>query len=158
MGQGRTTWRILVVDDDERVARSLQEGLAVMPGCEVCVATSGKQALACLARAPFDLVITDFKMPRMSGMTLAAHIHQLYPQTAIAMLTAHDSAALREEAARIPILAILEKPIALGRIRRAVRELLQQHSACGAQYRPLDGRHVRDEAGHPPKAGCGVAA
>jgi CheY-like chemotaxis protein len=125
-------WRILVVDDEERVALSLQEGLETLPNCEIAVATNGEQALRYFEEWPFDLLITDYRMPRMSGMALAARVRRRYPETAIIMLTAHDSHVLREQAARLSILGVLEKPVGLMKVRDASLEALEDRNGPGA--------------------------
>ena len=116
--------RILVVDDEENVALSLRAGLEAILQCEVTAVNGGEQALRLLARQPFDLLITDYKMPGMDGMALAAHIRLLYPETKIVMITAYGSDELCEQAARASVRRILDKPVALEDIRSAVIEAL----------------------------------
>ena len=118
--------RILVVDDEEMVAMIIQEGLESLPNCQVVMATSGEQALQLFAQQPFDLVITDYKMPGVSGLTLAARIRQLYPQTVIIMITAYGDDILRDLAAQVSILRILDKPVKLKEIRDTTLEALEQ--------------------------------
>jgi CheY-like chemotaxis protein/anti-sigma regulatory factor (Ser/Thr protein kinase) len=118
--------RILVVDDEENVALTLQAGLERLPNCEVTVATSGEQALQLFEQQPFDLVVTDYKMPGTDGMMLAARIRQKYPETAIVMITAYSSDELREQAARASIQHILDKPVKLTEVRSAALEALSR--------------------------------
>jgi CheY-like chemotaxis protein len=118
--------RILVVDDEENVALTLQAGLEQLPNCEVAVATSGEQALQLCEQRPFDLVVTDYKMPGTDGMMLAARVRQNYPETAIVMITAYSSDDLREQAARASIQRILDKPVKLTEVRLAALEALSQ--------------------------------
>jgi two-component system NtrC family sensor kinase len=61
--------RILVVDDEESIQKLLT-GVLEMDGHEVHIATNGREALERVQREPFDLVITDVKMPVMSGPDL----------------------------------------------------------------------------------------
>ena len=65
--------RILVVDD-ALIIRELQRAILVRAGFEVRVATDGNDALASLAEAPSDLVLTDLQMPNMGGYALTAAI------------------------------------------------------------------------------------
>jgi two-component system sensor histidine kinase EvgS len=115
---------ILIVDDDENVALSLQEGLTILPNCRIAVAVNGNQALQIFRRQPFDLLITDYNMPGMDGMTLARQIRQLNPQTAIIMLTAYNSDALRDQADGADIECILDKPVGLTKMRGAALQAL----------------------------------
>jgi CheY-like chemotaxis protein len=119
--------RILVVDDEENVALTLQSGLEKLPNCEVAIATSGEEALLLFAQQPFDLMVTDYKMPGTDGMTLAARIRQAYPPTSIVMITAYTNDDLREQAASI--YSILDKPVKLAQVRSAALEALGQAEA-----------------------------
>jgi CheY-like chemotaxis protein len=103
--------RILIVDDEPVVALGLQEGLEGLPNCEVAVATCSTQALQLFEQQSFDLLITDYKMPDTDGMALATHVRP------IIMITAHASDALREQAARVSIQRVLDKPVELAEIR-----------------------------------------
>lgn len=118
--------RVLVVDDEEIVALALREALEGIPGCEVSIASCGERALHLFVQQPFDLLITDYKMPGTDGLTLAARVRQLYPQTAVIMITAHGGDDLYEKAARVPIQRILDKPVGIVEIRGAVLEALGQ--------------------------------
>jgi CheY-like chemotaxis protein len=88
------------------------------------VAYNGEQALQLLAQRPFHLVITDYKMPGMDGITLAARVRQLYPNTVIIMMTAYNSDELRGQAARVSIRRILDKPIEISTVRSVTLEAL----------------------------------
>jgi CheY-like chemotaxis protein len=121
--------RILVVDDEENVALTLQSGLERLPNCEVAIATSGEEALQLFAQRPFDLMVTDYKMPGTDGMTLAARIRQAYPPTSIVMITAYMNDDLLEQAARASIHSILDKPVKLAEVRLAALEALGQTAA-----------------------------
>ena len=82
--------RILVVDDDPSLRRVLQVQLE-QEGYEVAVTASAQQTLSVLQLRQFDLVITDLKMPGMSGLELLKHARLQYSQTII-MLTAFRTA------------------------------------------------------------------
>ena len=115
---------ILIVDDEKNVALGLQEGLEGLPGCRIIAVTSGEQALQLFEQRCFDLLITDYSMPHIDGLTLATHVRQSYPETAIIMVTACASDALRQQATRVPIQRILDKPVRLGKVRNAAVEAL----------------------------------
>ncbi len=123
--------RVLIVDEQVNVAWTLQDGLEVLPDCEIAVATDGAEALRLFQARPFDLLITDYMMPGINGVDLAMHIQQRYPHTAIIMLTTFNSEALRTQAARAFIHRVLAKPVALADIRGAAAEALQQSTGSG---------------------------
>ena len=118
------TWRILIVDDEKNVAEMLLEGLGSLPHCEIAVATSGDQALQIFEQHPFDLLITDYKMPGTDGLALATRIRQQFPQTIIIMITAYGDEALYEMADHDTIQHVMEKPIDLREIRSVTFEAL----------------------------------
>lgn len=118
--------RVLVVDDEEVVALTLQVGLQKLQDFDVTVATNGKQALRLLAERHFDLLITDYRMPGMDGMSLAQQVRERYPWTAIIMVSAYSNDDLRDQASRIAVEQILSKPIKLSEIRKIASETLNQ--------------------------------
>jgi two-component system chemotaxis sensor kinase CheA len=88
---------ILVVDDALTV-RELERSILERAGYHVRVATDGVEALACLAEAPSDVVLTDIEMPRMDGFTLTEAIrkHPALANVAILILTSRASDADRQ--------------------------------------------------------------
>jgi CheY-like chemotaxis protein/anti-sigma regulatory factor (Ser/Thr protein kinase) len=116
--------RILLVDDEEFVTKSLQAGLEKLQTFEVVAANSGAEALRLLEEEPFDLLIADYKMPGVDGLMLADQVRHLYPQTAVVMLTAYGSDWLREQAESVAIRQVLDKPVRLAQIRRVAVEML----------------------------------
>lgn len=91
-GNGRErlpeTARILLVDDEENILRSLQRVLRREPWTLV-IANSGDEALAAIAEQPVDLVISDARMPGMDGPTLLAEIRRRHPWTVRILLTGY---------------------------------------------------------------------
>ncbi|MFZ0284615.1 MAG: response regulator [Terriglobales bacterium] len=76
------TKRILFVDDDLRVLSGLQRSLRSMRGeWEMQFVPGGREALEAMARAPFDVVISDMRMPGMDGAELLERVQQRFPQT-----------------------------------------------------------------------------
>ncbi len=79
--------RILVVDDDRGICNSLQEILEV-DGCDVATAHDGIEALECIAKNEFDLVLSDVIMPNMDGHDLYLSVRERYPDLPVLMMTA----------------------------------------------------------------------
>ncbi len=118
--------QILIVDDEEHVLLTLRDGLASLADCEIAVATGGEQALELIDQQAFDLLITDYGMPGMDGLTLAARVRELHPRTAIIVITGYGSDVLREQAKRVPVQRILSKPVRFTEIRQAALEALDR--------------------------------
>lgn len=117
--------RILVVDDEPAITYLLQDGLAKITNCEVIIAGSGEEALQLFEGVSFDLLITDYNMPKMDGLTLARRVRQLYPEVVVVIFTAFGSEWLVQQALEIDIRYILSKPVKLQMLRRMVSELLE---------------------------------
>jgi CheY-like chemotaxis protein len=117
--------RILLVDDEERVLFVLSSSLEKLgDDVEIVTAANGREAWQAAQRSPFDLLITDLRMPVMDGVELTQEIKALQPQTAVVWITAH-SASLREaDANRLGVYCCLEKPLGVGEIRAAARAAL----------------------------------
>ena len=80
--------RVLAVDDDRLVLFNTTAMLEDL-GHEVVEAGSGDEALSSLEKAPFDLVITDQAMPRMTGLQLLDIIHERWPKTHVILATGY---------------------------------------------------------------------
>jgi DNA-binding response OmpR family regulator len=78
--------RILVVDDDMIVCESCKRILEE-EGYEVDVALSGKEAFDKMQEDPFEIVITDLKMPGIDGMEVLKTLRKEYPDTIVIMIT-----------------------------------------------------------------------
>ncbi|MGA9207896.1 MAG: response regulator, partial [Terriglobales bacterium] len=72
-------YRLLVVDDEPSIRDILQTSLS-MEGYEVCVAKDGFDALAQMRGALPDLILTDLKMPNMSGFEFLSVVRRRFPQ------------------------------------------------------------------------------
>ena len=75
--------RMLFVDDETAVLEGLERGLldVVDDACELAFASSGAEALVLMAAEPFDVLVTDMRMPCMDGAALLERVQALYPET-----------------------------------------------------------------------------
>ena len=69
--------RILVVDDEKEIRGFLSKALSRMGGFQVDLAESGEEAIQKMEKEPFDLVLTDLKMPKMDGLQLISEAGSL---------------------------------------------------------------------------------
>jgi len=81
---------ILVVDDESNYL-TVMEALLGEAGYEVLTAQSGLEALKIAGGCELDLVLTDMKMPKMSGIELLAEMHRLYPDLPVVIMTAYGT-------------------------------------------------------------------
>lgn len=101
--------RILLVDDDTRVREMLRDVITSF-GYDVEVAADGRAGLAKFELHPVDVVLTDFMMPGMTGLELAAHVRVIRPTVPVILLTGFATAAVVEEARRLGV-TLMSKPI-----------------------------------------------
>lgn len=101
---------ILVVDDDENLRRVTQVQLEQC-GYQVTAAPDGFQALAILRQTPQNLVLTDLKMPAMSGLDLLKRIRADYPETIVIVITAYGTVVTAVEAMKEGAYDYITKPV-----------------------------------------------
>lgn len=116
--------RILIVDDEASVGALLKERLA-MEGytCRAC--TSGEEALQAMEQESFEVVISDVRMPQMSGLTLLERAHKKYPRVAYLMATAEDDVRVGIQAMKHGAVDYLVKPIQLDSLVVSVNRALE---------------------------------
>jgi DNA-binding NtrC family response regulator len=117
--------KILVVDDDQQMRLDLSEILS-MEGYDVDSAGSGEEALELVKKNGYDIVISDLKMPGMSGMELLAHIKRLKPEIRVIMITAYATIESAVEAMRRGASDYISKPFKINEIEVAVRRALEE--------------------------------
>ncbi len=100
---------ILVVDDEVLMRQFLEEALQ-RKGFGVDIAENGKQALYLLKKNTYDLVITDMKMPDISGLEVLKKTKELSPQTVVLVMTAFGTIENAVEAMRLGAFNYLLKP------------------------------------------------
>ena len=114
--------RILVVDDEPLVCDAVRMMLD-FDGHTVETANSGKDALAMLAKAQYDLVITDFEMPMMKGDELAAAIKARAPNQRVVMITAYAEMLQASGNALVGVDHMISKPFLLENLREAIAKV-----------------------------------
>ncbi|MEO7113019.1 MAG: sigma-54 dependent transcriptional regulator [Polyangiaceae bacterium] len=119
---------VLVVDDEEGVREFLSESLE-KDGHEVVQAANGKLALQAAREEPFDVVITDLKMPEMGGMDVVRALRTEQPDVELIVLTAFGDVATAVEAMKLGVIDYLQKPLASPQAARdLVRRALARRS------------------------------
>jgi len=119
----RPQWRILVVDDERMIRESISM-LLRFDRHVVETANDGEEALGKLAAEKFDVVLTDFEMPRMRGDHLAVAIKARWPEQPVIMLSAYGE-IFKAEGKQLPgVDLILSKPFLLDTLRQALVTVL----------------------------------
>jgi DNA-binding NtrC family response regulator len=118
--------RVLVVDDDAS-GRSLLSILLAHEGYDVFEAGDGLEAVDELRKRHFDMVISDYRMPRFDGMQLLAICRLLWPETAVVMVSGEDS-DWTELAIRGGAHAWVKKPYERTELITLVRQMIEKDS------------------------------
>jgi len=121
----QTSHKLLVVDDDPALARTLRVALGV-EGYEVECAADGAEALQRLAAARFDAVVLDVSMPRLDGLAVCRRMRERRDRTPVLMLTARDAVDDRVSGLDAGADDYLVKPFALDELNARVRALLRR--------------------------------
>jgi two-component system response regulator FixJ len=100
---------VLVVEDDDSM-REACERLLHAGGYESRAFSSAEALLAAPAQEAVACVVSDFKLPGMSGLELLDELRTRERKEPFVLITAHDAPALRDEAARRGVAAYLAKP------------------------------------------------
>jgi putative two-component system response regulator len=129
---------VLVVDDDPAIRRIMERFLSRL-GYRVDTAGSVREALEQLPRGPYDLVVTDLRMPDASGLELLAEVRVRSPGTRTILMSGRAEAADAAIAIERGIDRLLLKPFDLDELRAAVEKALAERRAQAkiAQEREL---------------------
>jgi response regulator RpfG family c-di-GMP phosphodiesterase len=117
--------RVLIVDDDPALRKILS--VMLTQSAFVCrSAASGEEALCLLEKHPFEVVISDLRMPGISGMDLLVEVRQRYPHLAFLMVTGEDETRVGVRAMQLGADDYLLKPfdaeVVLGSLQRALHK------------------------------------
>ena len=118
-----TKQRVLIVDDEPDI-RELLEITLLRMGLETRSAEDYSNATRLLNEEPFDLCLTDMKLPDGDGIALVEHIQQQFPQTPAAVITAHGSIDLAIKAMKSGAFDFVSKPVSLDTLRNLIEKAL----------------------------------
>jgi len=119
----------LIVDDEPTLVFFLKQGLQESDlVCCVENASSSQEALGKLTLDRYDLLITDLRMPGISGLTLIEVARTLYPTINVILMTAYGSREVEDKASQLKVDAYLTKPFPTAKLRDVVASLLANGS------------------------------
>jgi DNA-binding NtrC family response regulator len=121
---------ILLVDDDERLRRAAGKVLAG-DGARVAEAASGAEALDCLQKKSFHVVIMDLRLPDADGIALLKKARALQSEIEVVMLTGHGSLEKAVEAIRLGAYDFIQKPLDSGALLKTVAKALEKQKLAG---------------------------
>lgn len=116
---------MILVEDDALLRDSYAMFLRIR-GFQVRAFADAEEALASVEvdRFDFDIVVSDYRLLGVDGLTLLKRIGESHPGTLRVLITAHPSAGVFHEANRIGVDEILLKPFSTGEMERALQRLI----------------------------------
>lgn len=132
--------RVLIVDDEEKVVFFLRESLEEL-GQDFNIGTAGsaEEALAKIERHPYDLVISDLRMPGLDGLHLLETIKEKHPSTRFILMTAYGSDEVKARAQRLDAYHYITKPFHVSDLLRVARDALAEVPETKSDLPPLAG-------------------
>ena len=140
------TGRILIVEDRDSLRRMLELALG-QEGYEVASAADGQTGIRLLEERPFDFVLTDLKLPDLSGLQVLEASRAAQPRVPVVVLTGFGTVGTAVEAMKLGAYDFLEKPLEIDDLSRMIERALGDRDeavvfrAPGAQ--PIVGAHPR---------------
>jgi DNA-binding NtrC family response regulator len=117
--------RFLIVDDEQSIRRlCMTVGQGLNFGC--AEAETAEAALASVETAPPDIVVTDLKLPSLSGTELLRKIKEVLPRAEVAIMTGHGSIESAVEAMREGAYDYIEKPFRVERLRQLLQRMAEK--------------------------------
>jgi len=121
--------RILIIDDNVELAENMREIIELEhDGAQVAIAESGERGLELLGAEHFDLVITDMRMPGLSGLDIVRHLREHLPAIPALVMTAYAEERVLEEVRRRGALGVVIKPVDLESLVSFVRNVTDAKS------------------------------
>lgn len=118
---------ILIVDDEPKVGYFLKESVESLgPDYTVSHVRSAEDALTALARTPYDLVVTDLRMPGLTGLDLIGRVRHEQPFLPAILITAYGSDEVAAAARRLQTTHYFTKPFRIEEFLQAVQDSLEQ--------------------------------
>jgi DNA-binding response OmpR family regulator len=123
---------LLVVDDEEQILSALRRALR-KEGYEIVTAGTPQVALRLLAERRFDAVLSDHKMPGMSGMQLLSRARELQPAVVLLLITGWTEEIPRDQLSEVGVRALITKPWEDARLKATLRHCLAPRAQAPSQ-------------------------
>ena len=116
---------ILVVDDEEIIRELLTE---VLEDYQISIATDGQEAIDKISDKQFDLVITDLRMPNVSGEEVVKYARETSPETRVIVISGYSSLQTVSQSITHGACAFLSKPFSIKELIQTVENALAEAS------------------------------
>lgn len=117
-------YSILIVEDEVDLADSLKQ-LLIDDYSHIDIATNGQEALNCLARKSFDLIISDILMPVMSGHEMIRNLRLKGNDTPVIFMTGNGTKELVQSAIKLGAVDFIDKPVTIAHLKDVIASTLE---------------------------------
>lgn len=125
MNASHARYHILIVDDEPLIRKSLFEILK-MDGFPCAMATNAEEALQYVNKHPVDILISDMKLPEMSGIDLLRKVKKSQPHIEVIMMTGYGSIETAVEAMKLKAFDYITKPIVDDEIKMVLEKIVEK--------------------------------
>lgn len=115
---------VLIADDERNIREGLAEALR-LEGYDVALAADGEEALRTVEEGRIDLVVTDLRMPKISGNEVLKRIAGSYPGMPVIVLTGHGTIEDAVDSMRVGAFDFITKPVNLDHLSLLIRRALE---------------------------------
>ena len=126
MNQSNSKYTILIVDDEPLIRKSLFEILKMI-GYQCLMVGSGEEAVEAIQKKKVDIVISDMRLPEMSGIDLLKKIKKLQPSIEVIMMTGFGSIETAVEAMKLKAFDYITKPIVDDEIKLVLEKIIEKN-------------------------------
>ncbi len=144
--------RVLLADDHEVVLDSLAMMLASLPDVEVVgKATNGRDALAQMAYAEADIVLSDMHMPEWNGLELCIRLRERYPEVKLILLTMEDEPETVRRAVQAGVWGYILKKASRREVEQALRTVASGNRHFAQELSPPTATHSSERPSPSPE-------
>ena len=135
--------RVLIVDDEEKVVFFLRESLEELgQDCTIGTAGSAEEALEKIDTNPYDLVISDLRMPGLDGLQLLERVKETHPNTRFILMTAYGSDEVETRAHNLKAFDYITKPFHVSDLLKVARHALTEMATDADSDIPLPDEQI----------------
>ena len=127
--------KVLIVDDDQEMLLSLEEGLSKYDETfSILTAEDGLDAVEELKDSTISLVVTDLKMPKMNGFSLLSHIMEHYPEIPVIIITGYSTSEMEKLARKGGAIGYIAKPFMIDDLAKRIVTSLRREADGGTLH------------------------
>lgn len=117
--------RLLLIDDDESIRDSMCL-FFLNEGCHLQAFDTAEKGMEAIGTGPFDIIITDYRLPGISGLEFAKNVKMRYPETRLVLITAYLNERLTSKARELGFDELIKKPFTTVMIEKALSGLMER--------------------------------